>query len=240
MYLLKVWSKNIFCLVSILKVADKKSRTGSWIWIGTQVRRTDLDREPYQNFHGSRTLIILNSLSCAQLHFWVVRVKTVVAVSYHPLQAVVGIRDILMRLRIRICWSAPLDKWIRLWIRIRLQLRIHLRIQLQIQLQIRLLSSVTLKGHGNEPDFLFFCINCLQNPAQACWLFDSFTTNLLSNFYLPHCYSGYFVNIHLISWHLQMFADYSPLSTNQLTFKLFPAQVTWLCCLSFLHQLVPG
>ncbi len=111
----------------------------------------------------------------------------------HPLQAVVGIRDILMRLQIRICGSAPLEKWIRL----------------RIQFQIRLLSSVTLKGHGNEPDFLFFCINCLQNPAQACWLFDSFTTNLLSNFYIPHCYNLASANVcwlillcQLISWLL--------------------------------------
>jgi len=79
MYLLKVRSKNIFCLVSILKVLTKRA--------GLEL---DLDRYASQTYGfgsgtvpkcpGSRTLIILNYLSCAQLHFWVFRVKTVVAV----------------------------------------------------------------------------------------------------------------------------------------------------------------
>ncbi len=91
MYLLKVKSKNIFSLVSILKVLTK--RAGLELDLDMQVIRTVLDREPYQNVMDPEHCLYWNP-PCAQLHFWVVRVKAVVAVSYHPLQAVVGIRDI--------------------------------------------------------------------------------------------------------------------------------------------------
>jgi hypothetical protein len=53
MYLLKVKSKNIFCLASILKVTDKKSRTGAGSGYASQSYGFGSGTVP--KCHGSRT-----------------------------------------------------------------------------------------------------------------------------------------------------------------------------------------